>query len=63
VNEQQLIQDAAEAVIKQLFNVFFQAYTAALGDATGQQRAEATFRAGVLHARHVMTRALASLPP
>ena len=63
MNEQQLIQDAASDLIKQIFKVFFDAYTAALGNAAGEQKAEATFQAGILHVRYVRDRAIAILPP
>ena len=62
MNERQLIEEATAERIKQLCKVFFEAYTNAMGDVAGQQRAETTFRNGVLHTRYLRERAIANLP-
>jgi len=60
--ERQIIEQAFEETIKNLFSVFFDSYTIAKGDPAGEQQAEATFRSGILHARHIRDRALAIIP-
>jgi len=62
VPEQQIIEQAFEETIKNLFTVFFGSYTIAKGDSTGEQQAEANFSNGILHARHIRDRALAIIP-
>jgi hypothetical protein len=61
--EQDLINAAYGDAVRNLYQVFAQAYTAALGAATGQQQAEANFQRGITHARHVRDRAIALIPP
>ena len=58
MKEQEAIDQAYQATLAGLFNVFFSSYTAAKGDAAGEQQAEEHFQKGILHARHVYSRAI-----
>jgi hypothetical protein len=62
MNEQPLIESAFQQTIATLYQVFFQAYTAARGNQAGQQQAEDNFKNGILHARHIRERAVALIP-
>lgn len=58
---EQLIRDAAEAKIKELFNALFQAFTTAAGDAAAERVAEERFRTGVVLVKRVRDRAISNL--
>ena len=60
--EQDRINDAYSDAIKTLYQVFAQAYTAALGNDAGQRQAEANFQRGINHARHLRDRAITLIP-
>lgn len=62
MNEQPIIENAFQQTITTLYQVFFQAYTAARGDLASQKQAEDSFKNGILHARHIRERALALIP-
>ena len=60
--EQDKINDAYGDAVRNLYQVFAQAYTAALGNDAGQKQAEANFQRGITHARHLRDRAIALIP-
>jgi hypothetical protein len=53
------IQEAYGAMIQLMFNVFFESFTAAHGNAEQERSAEDRFKSGLAHARHVRDRAIA----
>lgn len=62
MTDNDVIEEAYRAALKDIFRVFFGSYTNAQGDPEGESDAERAFRKGVQHARHVRDRALAVLP-
>jgi len=57
------IQEAYGAMIQLIFRVFFESFTAAHGDTEQEHGAEARFKEGITHARHIRNLAIALLPP
>ena len=62
MNDKDVIQHAHESELAHSYDVFVQAYTAALGDAQREKEAETRFQNAVKHLRFLRDRALALLP-
>jgi hypothetical protein len=62
MSEQESIDRAYGATVENLFRVFFDAFTSALGDAEAEQAAKTRFQNGVVHARQVRNLALQLMP-
>ena len=62
MKEKETLEQAYYAVVTSLYNQFAGSYTTAQGNAEKEKQAETLFQHGILHARHIYTRALALLP-
>lgn len=58
MTEPEILQDAYEQSIRELYKTFFAAFTSALGDEQQEKAAEEHFQAGIAHAKHVRDLAL-----
>ena len=59
MDDKHQIQEAYSAMVRLMFNVFFESFTAAHGNAEQERNAEDRFKSGLAHVRHVRDRALA----
>ena len=59
MDDKNQIQEAYGAMVRLMFNVFFESFTAAQGNAERERNAEDRFKSGLAHARQVRDRALA----
>lgn len=59
MDDKNQIQEAYGAMVRLMFNVFFESFTAAQGNTERERNAEDRFKSGLAHARQVRDRALA----
>ena len=61
MEERAIIEAAFADLLRKIFEKFNGEYTLARGDAAAEKLAEEAFRKGLMHARHLRSRALALL--
>ncbi|HEX9452847.1 MAG TPA: hypothetical protein VGA27_00770 [Candidatus Binatia bacterium] len=62
MDEKELIKTAYAGTIENLYQVFFNEFTLAHGDADSEHAAQERFKKGLIHARHVRDLALELVP-